>query len=345
MLGRVSTYSLQFGLRDSIRELQVDLEKAQQESVSGRYADTGLVLGASVTNNLDWRVELNGLKATVDRNNRAKEKAAVTQSAMDFIRKAASELMDLLPAARTSQNGKEVARNGSQLSLGAIADGLRTSFAGAYLFSGISADVDPLVDYQGSPAEAAFDAAFLAEFGFAKTDAQAVNITASQITQFLNGSFSDIFDDPNWQANWSSASSVNPQTQIDKHTRVDASANIGERPFRDVLWAATAVLELSNTAIGQGAFQAVTDAALTKLANSAQGLGEIQARIGQAQKSMEIANNRMESRSSLLESAIARTEGVDPYEAVTRLNSLSNQLEASYSVTSRISKLSLMNYI
>jgi flagellar hook-associated protein 3 FlgL len=345
MLGRVSTYSLQFGLRDSIRELQVDLEKAQQESISGRHADTGLVLGTRVSYNLDWRIELNGLNTTVDRNNRAKEKAAATQSAMDFIRNAASELMEMLPAARTSQNGKEVARNGSQLSLGAIADGLRTSFAGTYLFSGISADVDPLVDYQGSPAETAFDAAFQAEFGFAKTDAQAANISASQITQFLNGTFSDIFDDPNWQANWSSVSSVNPQTQIDKHTKVDASANIGERPFRDVLWAAIAVFELSNTAIGQGAFQAIADAALTKLANSAQGLGEIQARIGQAQKSMEIANNKMESRSSLLESAIARTEGVDPYDAVTRLNSLSNQLEASYSVTSRISKLSLMNYI
>jgi flagellar hook-associated protein 3 FlgL len=163
--------------------------------------------------------------------------------------------------------------------------------------------------------------------------------------KFLNGSFSDIFDDPNWQTNWSNVSPVNPQTQIDKHTRVDASANIGERPFRDVLWAATAVFELSNTAVGLGAFQAVADATLTRLANSAQGLGEIQARIGQAQKSMEIANNRMQSRSSLLESAIARTEGVDPYEAVTRLNSLSNQLEASYSVTSRLSKLSLMNYI
>lgn len=345
MLGRVSTYSLQFGLRDSVRELQVDIQKAQQESVTGRHADTGLVLGTRVSYNLDWRIELNGLNAALDRNNRAHEKATATQSAIEFVRNAASDLMELLPAARTSQNGKEVARNGSQLSLGAIADGLRTSFAGTYLFSGISTDVDPLVDYQGSPAEAAFDAAFLAEFGFVKTDAQAANITASQITQFLNGSFSDIFDDPNWQANWSNVSSVNPQTQIDKHTRVEASANIGERPFRDVLWAATAVFELSNTAIGQGTFQAVADAALTKLANSAQGLGEIQARIGQAQKSMEMANNRMESRSSLLESAIARTEGVDPYEAVTRLNSLSNQLEASYSVTSRISKLSLMNYI
>jgi flagellar hook-associated protein 3 FlgL len=135
------------------------------------------------------------------------------------------------------------------------------------------------------------------------------------------------------------------QSQIDKNTRVDASANVGERPFRDLLWAATAVFELSNTAIGQSAFQAVADASLAKLANSAQGLGEIQSRIGQAQRSMKTANTRMETRSSLLESAIARTEGVDPYEAVTRLNALSNQLEASYSVTGRLSKLSLMNYI
>jgi flagellar hook-associated protein 3 FlgL len=345
MLGRISTYSLQSGLRDSVRQLQADLQKAQTESVSGRHADPGLVLGLRISRNLDWRVELDGLKAALDRNNRTGERASATQASIEFIRSAATDLMELLPASRTSLNGKELARNGSQLGLDAITSGLRTTYSGTYLFSGASADLDPLVDYVGSAAEAAFDAAFLAEFGFSKTDAQAANITASQVNQFLSGRFSAIFDDPDWSITWSGASPINMQSQIDKNTRVDASANVGERPFRDLLWAATAVFELSNTAIGQSAFQAVADASLAKLANSAQGLGEIQSRIGQAQRSMKTANTRMETRSSLLESAIARTEGVDPYEAVTRLNALSNQLEASYSVTSRLSKLSLMNYI
>jgi len=38
-------------------------------------------------------------------------------------------------------------------------------------------------------------------------------------------------------------------------------------------------------------------------------------------------------------------EGVDPYEASTRMNSLLAQVEASYTLTSRIQQMSLMNYL
>ncbi|MFN2307540.1 MAG: flagellin, partial [Paracoccaceae bacterium] len=35
----------------------------------------------------------------------------------------------------------------------------------------------------------------------------------------------------------------------------------------------------------------------------------------------------------------------DPYEAATRLNQLQTQLEATYAVTARLSKLSFLNFM
>ncbi len=43
--------------------------------------------------------------------------------------------------------------------------------------------------------------------------------------------------------------------------------------------------------------------------------------------------------------AIGAMESVDPYEAATRVNILMTQLESSYAVTGRISRMSLLNYI
>jgi flagellar hook-associated protein 3 FlgL len=38
-------------------------------------------------------------------------------------------------------------------------------------------------------------------------------------------------------------------------------------------------------------------------------------------------------------------EGVDPYEASSRLSALMNQIETAYAMTGRIQKLSLLNYL
>jgi flagellar hook-associated protein 3 FlgL len=42
---------------------------------------------------------------------------------------------------------------------------------------------------------------------------------------------------------------------------------------------------------------------------------------------------------------ISNYESVDPYEAITRMNSLETQLQASYQVSSRLSSLSILNYL
>jgi flagellar hook-associated protein 3 FlgL len=42
---------------------------------------------------------------------------------------------------------------------------------------------------------------------------------------------------------------------------------------------------------------------------------------------------------------IGKLEGVDPYEASTRLSQLMTQVETAYAMTARVQKLSLLNYL
>ena len=50
-------------------------------------------------------------------------------------------------------------------------------------------------------------------------------------------------------------------------------------------------------------------------------------------------------QATLIATQVVRLEEADPYETSLRLNTLQTQLEASLSVTARISRLSLVDFL
>jgi flagellar hook-associated protein 3 FlgL len=57
------------------------------------------------------------------------------------------------------------------------------------------------------------------------------------------------------------------------------------------------------------------------------------------------ATDRINSQVDLFQRNLQDLEGVDPYEASTKITSLLNQIETSYSLTARIQQLSLVNFL
>lgn len=345
LLERTTTSLLNNAVRNSTRQLQVDLMNGQTELSTGRFADTNSALGASVSRNLDWRNEIERLQTALKRNDIRSGRASVTQSGIEAIKGQADYLMKTLVGARSAISGPQLAKTAGQNALQGVLEALSSNYAGQYVFSGMTPDGPPVSSYEGQAPQSAFDAAFLAEFGFAKTDPQAASITPPQMQAFLGGRFDDIFKDPDWTANWSTSSSANQKARIDAGTLLDSDANANEAAFRQVLKASVAAYELGGTAIGQGTFQVVVDAAASHLSAGVTGLGDVQARVGFAEQSIAQANTRMITKKTLLETSVTKTEGVSQYDAATRINALMAQLEASYSVTARISQLSLLNYL
>lgn len=345
LLERTTTSLLNSATRNSTRQLQVDLQNAQTELSTGRYYDTGLVLGASVRRNLDWRNEIERLQTSLKRNDLQSERAKVAQAGLEAVKGQADYLMKTLIGARSATNGTQLSKTAGENALKGVLDAMSANYAGQYVFSGTTPDGAPVSAYDGQAPQSAFDAAFFAEFGFAKTDPQAANITPSQMQTFLQGRFDDLFEDPQWTTTWSTSSSENQSARIDAATQVNADANGNEAAFREVLKASVAAYELGKTAIGQSAFQTVVDHAASGLSEGLKGLGDIQARVGFAEQAIDQANTRMTTKKTLLENSVTKTEGVSEYDVATRINTLTTQLEASYSVTARISKLSLLNYI
>ncbi len=72
---------------------------------------------------------------------------------------------------------------------------------------------------------------------------------------------------------------------------------------------------------------------------------EMNGDFGRATAQVREAKTRHDDRKVFLSSLLAEIENSNKEEAIMQLTSLQTTLEASYSVTSRLSQLSLVNYL
>jgi flagellar hook-associated protein 3 FlgL len=126
--------------------------------------------------------------------------------------------------------------------------------------------------------------------------------------------------------------------------RVGLTARADAAPFKDALRGlAVAVVA------GAAPQSAMRDEALAKagerLSAASDGVTELRADIGVEEKRAADARARLDVEETALNAAYNERTARDPYEAASRLTALEAQLEASYAMTARLSRLSLANYI
>jgi flagellar hook-associated protein 3 FlgL len=218
---------------------------------------------------------------------------------------------------------------------------------GAYLFAGINADVKPLNEYldPASLNRQAVANAFLASFGTTQDDAANDAITAADMQTFIDGAFSDLFEDPAWGTDWSGASDQNVKSRISPSELIETSSNANHIGIRKLAKAYTMVADLGIQNLNQAAYQTVVDEAIRIAAEAVQDLAKEQSRLGTAQERMKTANGRMTIQIDIMTNHINLLEAVDPYEASTRVSQLMTQVETAYAMTARIQGLSLLRYL
>ena len=115
--------------------------------------------------------------------------------------------------------------------------------------------------------------------------------------------------------------------------------------IRKLVSAYTMVADLGTANLNQSAFQKVVDQASKLTAEAIQGLTTMQADLGSAQQRVTDANSRMTAQRDIITNHVGALEGVDPYEASSRLSALMTQIETAYAMTGRIQNLTLLNYL
>lgn len=345
----VSNLALQNAMRLTISRGQNEIQKLNTEIVTGRYADIGLALGAKTSNSVTLNSDVTRLNSILDSNALVTQRLSASQSALDMMADSAQQMLEAFIAVNGSDDANRllIAQRDVESALGAFTIAANTSANGEYLFSGINTNTKPLEDYlaAGSAPKATFDATFLGHFGFTQDDPAAAGITVPQMDDFISNMLEPAFMGAQWNADWSSASDTNVTSRILTNEVVESSTNTNSEGMRTFALAAIIGVELLNSPISAEVRTAV-NASATKYAGSAvTGIDNQRSELGVSENRITKANTALESQLRIITLHLGDVEGVDPYEASTRMNSLLAQVETSYTLTARIQQMSLMNYL
>lgn len=344
----ISTSAISAATRSSLMKVQQELAEAQKEMTTSRFADVGKSLGFRTGQTISLRQEHSRLTTIIETNTTVSTRLKATQSTLQNLVSNAEDFVGQLLGSRIGGANALGVQTEAQSRLEGFLDTMNTSSGNGYLFSGVNSDVKPLAEYFDNPAPASRQGvadAFLAEFGITQSDPAAQNISAADMQTFLDTTFADLFNDPSWSTDWSSASSQNMRSRISTSELIETSTNAGEAAFRKLAKAYTMVADLGVANLSQPAFEAVIDQALLDVGKAIQELSDLQSSLGVAQQRVGDASERMSLQIDILTTQVNSLEAVDPYEAATRVTQLMTQIETSYALTARIMNLSILKYL
>ena len=343
----VSSAALTNAMRYQQMRMQADLVKATKESSTGRVADVGLALGGRAAQSVTFSRDLDRLNVIVDSNGLVTARLASTQTSLGQLSGVAQTFLSALTTASSGDNSNSLTQSTGLTTLQQLTSILNTSVNGEYLFAGTNTDVKPINDFTaaGSPAKAAFDASFVAKFGFTPTDPAAANITAAQMDDFITNYVTPQFLGTGWQTNMSNATDQQIVSRIALNETTETSTSANGDGIKKLAMAAAMVSSLMSTNISQAAKDSIVSHSQTLVGEALSGIAQVQSETGIVQKRVSDASDRMKTQIDLFERHILDLEAVDPATAATKVADLTQHIETSFALTARLQQLSLLNYL
>jgi len=344
----VSSQFLANSLVQPVMQAQSSLATVMTEESTGQYANLGLELGEQSGYELSLKEQIAQLQTLTSNNSIVSTNLATAQSALSAISSSAkTTLSDLATWTPGANSGGSLANMGQSALQSLIASTNATS-GDQYVFGGINSAVAPLADYYSTPASAAktaVDQAFQTAFGVLPSDPAAANISASAMQSFLSGPFAALFQGASWSANWSSASSADTSAEIAPGRTVATSADANQPGFQELAQAYAMLSEFGGSALSGAAQQAVAGAAASLVSQGMDSMTNLQASLGSTQSAVTDANSSMSSQLTILQTQLGNLDDVNANTTAVEINSLTNQIQMAYELTSRLQQLNLAQYL
>lgn len=336
----ISTRAMSEATRLTLVKSQARLADASKEVITGRHANVEVALGYKTGQVVSFRQDLTRLTSITDSNNVAKLRLEVTQTALTSIIDISSKLNQSAITYSSNFADGQLVQADARGALNGFIDKLNTSADGAFIFAGINSDVRPVTEYFGTAAQTSVQTAFAA---LGPPEA----ITPAAMEAFLadGGPFETLFADPNWATEWSSASDTNIRSRISTTELIETSTNSNEQAFRNMMKAAVMMADLSAGDLQPDTLKAVATRATAVMGSVVRSLGTLQGTLGISQQRINDSNEKMSIQKDIITARINVLEGVDVNEASVRLTALEQQIELSYSITGRLQRLNILDYL
>ncbi|MDW5315468.1 flagellar hook-associated family protein [Rhizobium sp. PL01] len=352
----VSNLAIQNAMRLTIQRSQADMIKLNDEISTGVHADYGLALGGSTSRSVNISSQIDRLATLKSTNSIVTQRLSGSQEALKTTLDAAQKSLSSLMAFRNSNtdNLLKIAQDQNTAAMTTYTSSANTSLNGEYLFSGINTDVKPMADYTAtSAAKASYDAALTTFIG-----AQPVQVppltsvsqfTKEQMADFIENTLEPMYADPSvagskW-TDWSSASSQNMTSRVSVNEVVQSSTNVNTEGARKFALASVISKELLGANLSDAVRGEVTDKAVKYMGEAVTGLISMQSNLGLSEERVKKANTSIDSQTKIVKTYQLDVVGIDTVAAGVMVKTLQTQLEASYTLTSRLQQMSLLNFL
>jgi len=325
-----------------------ELETANLELASGRHADMGLELGGRSSVLVEARSQRTLLEGLKDDAGIAASRLSTIQLSLESMVDGAHAMLDTLMPLRTGQMDPAVAAGQARGHFEAMIAAVNATSQGSFVFGGINVGEAPFADYFAEPPSAARQAvedAFINRFGFPPGDPAAAGITEADMADFLDNEFAALFDSPQWETLWSTATDEPMKSLVSLNDVVPATASANDPAIRKLAMGYVMVAGLGIDSLGRAARDVVTERAVSTFGEAIAGLNETRGIVGVQEKRVADAQERLDVQIAWLDQEIVGMEQVDLHEVAARINELQTMLEASYAVTGRLQNLTLLNYM
>mgnify|MGYP001499118566 CR=1 FL=1 len=343
----ISSYGTSQAVRTQLLKMQLELVKVNKEVVTGRTADAGLHLGARTGQSVSLERDIARLKGIMDSNELVLARLSATQAGLTTLTETAQAFQSTMTAASSGAVENSILLSEAKTAIVKMTGVLNSSLNGENLFAGINTDVQPFNDFfaAGSPARTAMESAFVTQFGFAITDPAASTLTAADITSFLETVMEPQFLGSDWNTNWSNATDATITARITLTDTTSASVSANEVGIRKLAAAAAYVAVFLDGNLSDLARDAVIASSMSMIGQAVSDLAQTQARTGILEQRVTAASERLSMQVDIFTGKVNDLVGIDPYEASTRVQTLLAQIETAYTLTNRISQLSLVRYL
>lgn len=347
------TYSTQYSAyqrRQSASDLQRALADSQQELATGRKSDVYRALGTSAAETLNLRASLQRDEAQLKANTLLLSRMETSASALSSIRDQVQGVLDLAAANSGGQTGTVSGlQQAAQAALGIVTAQANLSHAGMPLFSGTGAPAATVQPWQEvNAATGRSPAGAMGELlsGGLATEADAAARVAAIDAAFAGNAADPTLDFEATFYNGSPGGAPRLEADTGDAIRVQYGVQANDPGFRDVLKGLSMLAAADPAEISDAqAYKTWIGAATQALGAGTTALLADETRVGVQMAQVETLNQRMKDRAEIFTNRILDLEGVDEYEAATRISQLQTRLQASYAVTARLSQLSFLNYM
>lgn len=330
----VGDLALTFQNRRQNVQMKTDLSRLAGELASGKISN----LSTAITGDLSPIVEIErSLTANLAYSTAAKEAAHFTLNMQTILGNVQDRSSKLGPTFLTASSAAtpmliQTATADAKEQFNAAVSSINTQIAGRYAFSGAATDSPPLAD-------AGVILTALQGLVAAETTATGIQAAVDVWFDTPGGGFETI--------GYTGSSNPLAAFRVSESQSVSVDVTAANPEVRSVLKAfAMAAL------VGEGALAAdhAERTALTRLTGELLMSGEyslasVRTNIGSDEAEIDNAIGRNESEKLAME--IARTEisAIDPYRTATEIEAVKTQLETMYTLTVRLSRLSLAEYL